>query len=306
MPEASASIEVRPLAGAIGAELANVDLSGATSDETVAGIRRALLANKVVFLRDQQLDLDRQVAFARRLGTVTAGHPIYASPTGQPFLREMDSRQGSRANHWHTDLTFIRRPPAFALLHAKVIPPVGGDTMWANMATAYAELPAELRRLADTLRVVHSNDSDYTDATVGARREYIATPYESEHPLVRVHPETGERALVLGGFARRVVGLGPSASRDLLRVFQEHAVRPEHTVRWRWRVGDLAIWDNQATQHYAIYDYGDQVRRAERVTVAGPVPVGVDGRESVALLGDTEAYSRDAPAGAEQLSAAAR
>ncbi|MER8072279.1 TauD/TfdA family dioxygenase [Streptomyces sp. NPDC094034] len=286
-------IEVTQLAGAIGSEIKGVDLREALDDKTVAVIRQALLAHKVVFLRDQQIGYEDQVAFARRLGDLTLGHPIYAAPEGKQFLREMDSRHNSRANHWHTDLTFVERPPAFALLHAKIIPPVGGDTMWANTVAAYTSLPEELQQLADRLRVVHSNNSDYTDATVSARDSYIETPYEAEHPAVRVHPETGERALVLGGFARSVVGFGPQASRDLIRVLQEHVTKPEHTVRWKWRVGDLAIWDNQATQHYAIYDYGTEVRRAERVTVAGPVPVGVDGRPGVSLRGDTTAYSQE-------------
>jgi taurine dioxygenase len=168
------------------------------------------------------------------------------------------------------------------------------------MVTGYQSLPAELRELADRLRIIHSNVADYS-AVVGRpggqdpvstanREEFLSTIYETEHPAVRVHPETGERALLLGGFARTVVGLGPQASRDIIRVLQEYGVRHEHTVRWRWRAGDLAIWDNRATQHYAIHDYGKAPRRGERVTVAGPVPVGVDGTPSVALKGEASAY----------------
>ncbi|WP_434741530.1 TauD/TfdA dioxygenase family protein [Micromonospora sp. SH-82] len=285
-------IGVRRLAGAIGAEITGVDAGGPLDQDVVTVIRAALLEHKVVFLRDQQLDYAQQVAFAERFGELTQGHPIFAPPQQKPFLREIDSAQGTRANHWHTDLTFVDRPPAIALLHAVVIPPVGGDTMWANAVAAYQALPAELRELADRLRVVHSNDSDYTDATVvNGRLDYVSTVYETEHPAVRVHPETGERALVLGGFAKRISGLSPSASRDVLRALQEYVTVPEHTVRWQWRVGDLAIWDNRATQHYAIYDYGTEHRRCERVTVAGDVPVGVDGRPAVVLRGDTSTYS---------------
>jgi taurine dioxygenase len=284
-------LEITQLAGNCGAQIGGVDLTEPIGDEVVGGIRDALLRHKVVFLRDQALDYDGQLAFAQRLGVVTLGHPIYDSPRSRPNLREMDSKQGTRANHWHTDLTFIQRPPAAALLHAKVIPAVGGDTMWANCVAGYQSLPPELRDLADRLRIVHSNDSDYTDDTVAARRDYISTIYEAEHPAVRVHPETGEKALLLGGFARSVVGFNPAAGRDLIRTLQEYATKPENTVRWQWRVGDLAIWDNRATIHYAIADYGTAYRRLERVTLAGPVPVGVDGRRSVALAGDTEAYS---------------
>ena len=216
------------------------------------------------------------------------------------MLEEIDSRKGGRANHWHTDVTFVDRPPAFTLLHAVVIPPVGGDTIWANTVTAYQTLPAELRDLADRLRIVHTNDHDYAavygrgervdDALAATQAQFVSTVYETEHPAVRVHPETAERALVLGGFARTALGYSPQVSRDLIRLLQEYITRPEQTVRWKWRQRDLAIWDNRATQHYAIFDYGSAHRRGERVTVAGPVPVGVDGRPSVLLKGDAAAY----------------
>jgi alpha-ketoglutarate-dependent taurine dioxygenase len=303
------TLHVRRLAGNIGAELGGADAAADLSDETVGQVRAALLRHKVVFLRDQHLDYDSQVAFAQRLGSLTLGHPTLASPPGQPFLEEIDSAKGGRANHWHTDVTFVDRPPAFTLLHAVVIPPVGGDTIWANTVTAYESLPPELRDLADRLRIVHTNAHDYA-ATVGRvdrdgpggeessadliaaerRQEFVSRIYETEHPAVRVHPETGERSLVLGGFARSVAGFAPQAGRDLIRILQEYVTRPEQTVRWQWRAGDLAIWDNRATQHYAIFDYGTEHRRGERVTVAGPVPVGVDGRPSVALAGEAEAY----------------
>ena len=293
-------LRVTPLTGNVGAEISGVDTSAPLPEEATARIRQALHDHKVVFLRRQSLDYTRQVAFAQTLGTLTLGHPIYDAPEGRPHMREMDSRQGTRANHWHTDLTFIERPPAYALLHAKILPPVGGDTIWANTATAYATLPEELRTLADRLRVVHSNDCDFTDDTYahraaeGDQDHYVSQPYETEHPAVRVHPDTGEHSLLLGGFARRVTGYGPQAGRDLIRVLQEYVTKPEQTVRWQWQVGDLAIWDNQSTQHYAVYDYGTAPRRGERVTVAGPVPVGVDGRPSTVLRGDTSAYSAGA------------
>jgi alpha-ketoglutarate-dependent taurine dioxygenase len=295
-----ARVRVTRLAGNIGAEIAGVDTGGVLGDEVAAEVRQALLAHKVVFLRGQHLNYARQVAFAERLGPLTLGHPTLASPPDQPFLEEIDSRKGGRANHWHTDVTFVDRPPAFTLLHAVVIPPVGGDTIWANTVTAYESLPAQLRDLADRLRIVHTNDYDYAavygrdehgDPALDARRkEFVSTVYETEHPAVRVHPETAERSLVLGGFARSVAGFSPQASRDLIRILQDHLTRPEQTVRWRWREGDLAIWDNRATQHYAIFDYGGAHRRGERVTVAGPIPVGVDGRPSVPRKGEASAY----------------
>jgi alpha-ketoglutarate-dependent sulfate ester dioxygenase len=296
----TASIGFARLAGNIGTEITGVDTGNSLNDDAVAQVRRALLDYKVVFLRDQNLDYARQVAFAARLGPLTLGHPTLESPPGQPLLEEIDSSKGGRANHWHTDVTFVDRPPAFTLLHAVVIPPVGGDTIWANTVTAYQSLPVELRELADRLRIVHTNDHDYAavygrgervdDALAKAQKQFISTVYEAEHPAVRVHPETEERSLVLGGFARTVLGYSPQASRDLIRILQDYITRPEQTVRWKWREGDLAIWDNRATQHYAIFDYGTAHRRGERVTVAGSAPVGVDGRPSVPLKGDASAY----------------
>jgi taurine dioxygenase len=242
-------------------------------------LRSALLKYKVIFLRDQGLTYDSQLACARRLGTVM-NHPLYDGPSGQPLLQPMDSLAGARADHWHTDLTFTCEPSAFALLRSVITPPVGGDTMWTNTAAAYASLPNDLRTLADKLRIIHSTESDYTQATGGPGIENM---FEAEHPAVRVHPETGERSLLLGGFAHRVAGTSPQASRDIIRILQEHVTCPEHTVRWRWRPDDLAIWDNQATQHYAIRDYGSAHRRNERILVRGPVPLGIDGRPSVSL-----------------------
>lgn len=279
---------VQPLAGYIGAEIVGVDAAVDLSQETVDAIRSALLAHKVIFLRQQHLDYDRLVAFGRRFGTLTPGHPIYSGPDNQPHIRDMDSRgDGTRANYWHTDLTFAAAPPAFAILYNVVCPPVGGDTIWANTAAAYQGLPPELRALADSMRIIHSNDSDYTDATYvhspRARAEYIRQPIAAEHPAVRVHPETGERSLLLGGFARSVVGHRPRAGRDLIRVLEDYATQPEYTVRWKWQVADLVMWDNQATMHYAVLDYGDQHRRALRVTVQGQTTVDIHGRLGVSV-----------------------
>ena len=296
---AAVKITVEPLAGRIGAQIGGVDAAADLTDETVAQIRRALVEHRVGFLRDQRLDYEAQVRFARRFGDLTLGHPTLASPSGQPHLDVVDSGSGPRSKPWHTDATFVDRPPAFTMLRAVVIPDVGGDTIWANTVSAYQDLSPELQELADKLRIVHANSmgpsrfaesADAPSERVAHRRQFFSTVYQTEHPAVRVHPETDERSLLLGRFARKVVGLSPHDSRDLIRILQEFVVRPENTVRWRWRVGDLAIWDNRATQHYAIHDYGTARRRGERVTVAGAVPVGVDGRPSVAIRGDASAY----------------
>jgi taurine dioxygenase len=287
-PASDTQIRIRQVAGNIGAEILDVDASSTLSDATVDQIRQTLLRHKVIFLRGQDLSYDQLVQFGQRFGELTLGHPLYGGPEGRPLLREMDSRgEGTRANHWHTDFSYMSDPPAFAFLHNVVCPPVGGDTIWANTAIAYDQLPEGLRTLADGLRAVHSNDSDFTDATYDGdvRTKFVSNPFSSDHPVVRVHPETGERALMLGGFIRSLVGYSPAAGRDLVRVLLEYATRPEYTVRWKWQVGDLVIWDNRSTLHYAIRDYGDQHRRGERVTVAGTTTVGSDGRPGVELQG---------------------
>ncbi|AXB78771.1 TauD/TfdA family dioxygenase [Novosphingobium sp. P6W] len=279
-------LEVLPVSGRIGAEITGAKLGGDLDAATVAGIRAALLTHKVVFLREQgHLDDGAHQAFARTLGT-PVGHPTLPGDGGD-FLLELDSHRGGKANSWHTDVTFVPDYPAISILRAVLVPPAGGDTTWANCVSAYERLPASLRGLADGLWAVHSNDYDYTanqeapDAALDAyQATFASTIIETEHPLVRVHPETGERALVLGSFFKRFVGHGQDEGRRLYDLFQSHVTRLENTVRWRWRVGDVAIWDNRATQHYAIDDYNGAHRVMRRVTLAGEVARGMDGRSS--------------------------
>jgi taurine dioxygenase len=296
---ATRELQVSPLTGTIGAELSGVDLASDLDDETIADIRAALLRHRVVFFRDQRLDYEHQVTLAQRFGTLTLGHPTIKSPDDKPLMEEVDSAHNAPAADWHTDVTFLDQPVWFTFLHGVVIPDVGGDTVWANTVNAYKYyLSPELRALADTLRVIHTNAPK--DARIDAgfsnpdweetSRQFISTIYRAEHPAVTVHPETGERALLLGGFAHRVVGMPADLSRAIIRTFQEYVTRPENTVRWHWKVGDLAIWDNRATQHCAVVDYGRAHRRCERVTVAGAPTVGIDGRSSVALKGDASAF----------------
>ena len=294
-------LEVAPVTGTIGAEISGVDLARDLDDGTVAEIRRALLEHKVVFFRDQtDLDYEGQVAFVRRLGNLTLGHPTIQSPPDQPFLEEVDSAKGAPAADWHTDVTFLDQPVSFTCLRGVVIPEVGGDTVWANTVNAYESLSPELRDLADSLRIIHTNVHPDTRIDGGraelhpewaeSAKQFASTIYRAEHPAVRVHPETGKRALLLGGFALRVVGYPNELSRSIIRTFQEAVTRPENTVRWHWRAGDVAIWDNRSTQHCAIVDYGNAHRRCERVTVAGETPVGVDGRKGVSLRGDASTF----------------
>jgi taurine dioxygenase len=283
----STELDLLPVGGRIGAEVRGLRLSGRLAPETFAALKAALLQHKVLFLRGQQhLDDAEHQAFARLFGELVP-HPTVPSKDGTQIL-ELDSQHGGRANSWHTDVTFEIDYPQVAVLRAVVIPPHGGDTVWANTAAAYEELPAELKALAEQLWAVHGNDYDYAATRVnpdanGAkqyREVFTSRLIETEHPLVRVHPETGERTLVSGHFIKRFVGHTTHDSDRLFEIFQAHITRLENTVRWRWQAGDIAIWDNRATQHYAINDYGDQHRVVRRVTVNGDVPAAVDGRRS--------------------------
>lgn len=305
-PYKGISLAVEPLSPVIGAQVRGVDL-GSIDDERVSFIRAALLEHKVVFLRDQAIDQEDQIAFARRLGELTGGHPTLPSAGGRDYILELDSLAGGRADHWHTDVTFAVEPPAISVLRAVKLPEVGGDTQWANTEAAYQRLPGALKRLADELHALHSNAYDYAlprdtgedEAAREHREQFVSTVFQTEHPVVRLHPETGRPSLLLGGFAQQLVGFPSDVSRDLLRIFQSYVVRPEHIVRWRWRPGDVAIWDNRATQHYAVNDYGDAHRVVQRVTVSGPRPVGVDGWQSVAHKGDNSAYQSGSGAASE-------
>ena len=286
MPETDTGLDVGAVAGRIGGEVRGITLDSNLRSETMAALKRALARHKVLFFRDQQhLDDAAHQDFGRRWGT-PVGHPTAPFQHGD-FLLELDSKEGGKSNVWHTDVTFMASYPSASILRAVVIPRAGGDTVWANTVEAYSRLPAPLRELADTLWAVHSNDYDYAanqtqkdEGTDAYQAHFISTVYEAEHPVVRIHPVTGERSLVLGGFFKQFVGLSTSDSRRLFETFQNHITRLENTMRWRWREGDVAIWDNFATQHYAIDDYGDQRRVVRRVTIKGETPVGIDGRRS--------------------------
>jgi alpha-ketoglutarate-dependent taurine dioxygenase len=282
-------LSVHPVAGRIGAEIRGIRLGADLEEHTLAALHEALLRYKVVFIRNQQhLDDAGQEAFARRLGSPVA-HPTVPIKQGTEFVLELNSDHGGRADSWHTDVTFVDAYPQASVLRAVVVPEAGGDTVWANTAAAYEHLPEQLRQLVDGLWAVHTNDYDYAahrnHVSEESRRHYNevfkSTVYETEHPLVRVHPETGERVLVLGHFAKKIIGLSSADSAQLLSLLQAHVTKLENTVRWKWQAGDVVIWDNRATQHYAINDYGDAQRIVRRVTIDGDVPVSIDGKRSV-------------------------
>ena len=281
-------LDIAPVAGRIGAEVRGIALSGDLDGGTIAAIRTALSRHKVLFFRDQtELDDARHEAFAGLLGEPVA-HPTVPVADGSHYLLELDSKEGYAASSWHTDVTFVDAYPAASILRAITIPAAGGDTLWANGASAYEGLPEALKTLVDGLWAVHSNKYDYAAALSikDAKRAeeygriFASTVYETEHPVVRVHPETGERSLLLGHFVKNFVGLNSADSQRLFAILQDHITLPENTVRWRWQAGDVAIWDNRATQHRAIADFGLQRRTLRRATIAGDVPIAIDGRHS--------------------------
>ena len=286
-------LDIQPVAGRMGAEIRGVRLSGDLDDATICAIDDAVVRHKVVFFRDQtHLDDATHEAFAARFGDPVA-HPTVPVAEGSRYLLELDSREGYAASSWHTDVTFVDAYPKGSILRAITVPQAGGDTLWANGETAYDGLQEPLRQLVNTLWAVHSNDYDYAatlgaaaiDAGLAERSKYhksvfASTVYETEHPVVRVHPVSGQRSLLLGHFVRRFVGLNEADSARILGVLQDHITRPENTVRWRWAPGDVAFWDNRATQHRAIADFALQRRTLRRATINGDVPVGIDGRQS--------------------------
>jgi taurine dioxygenase len=227
-------------------------LSGDLTAEAVTAIRHALLRHRVVFFRGQShLDEAGHQAFARLLGPLVP-HPTVPSVARTEAVLDIDGESG-RASYWHTDVTSVDAFPLFSILRGVVIPPVGGDTVWANTVAAYETLPPVLRGLADQLWALHSNGYDYAATRPNATARQVqryetvfkSTVYETEHPVVQMHPLSGERAIILGYFVRRLVGVSSADSAHLFAMLQDHVTRLENTVRWRWSAGDVAIWDNR-------------------------------------------------------------
>lgn len=272
----------------IGAEVRNIKLSSDLPDQTIVSINSLLLEHKVIFFRDQgHLDDVEQERFAMRFGK-PAPNPTFGATKGTMSIIEINStRPPFPTDRWHMDWSCMDAYPKISVLRGVVIPPVGGDTVWSNTATAYLDLPLPLQRLADDLWAVHSSaitthpsEADktlYDEAFTRAR-------FETEHPVVRVHPETGERTLVLGSYVERFVDVSKYDGQRLFDLFESHITAPENTVRWNWKQHDVVIWDNRATMHYAARDYGEQPRVVRRAMIEGEVPVSVGGRCSVARV----------------------
>jgi alpha-ketoglutarate-dependent sulfate ester dioxygenase len=293
----STRLEVRKITARIGAEVTGVDPALELDPETVTAVRAALNEHKALVFRGVSLDDEGQQRFAGYFGPLTSAHPTVPAVDGEPNVLPVDSEDGS-VNYWHTDVTFVVNPPQASTLRSIIVPSYGGETLIANTGAAYRDLPEPLRAFADTLWAVHTNDYDYAvppesmNETERERRAiFLSTKYETAHPVVRVHPLTGEHNLFIGGFAQRIVGLSKGESKDILRLLQHYVTRPENILRVSWEPGQLVLFDNRITQHYAIDNYDDAPRRLNRVTVAGDIPVGIDGRQSYSVKGDASHYT---------------
>jgi alpha-ketoglutarate-dependent sulfate ester dioxygenase len=285
-----ADISVTKLGSRIGAQIDGVRLGGDLDQSVSDAINQALLKHKVVFFRGQgHLDDDQQQAFGQLLGTPVGHHALKHADDKLALIQPIDSEWG-KATQWHTDVTFTANYPKASILRAVTLPDYGGSTLWASTAAAYDALPASLRALTENLWALHTNRYDYAGASprvdpskANLPKEasaFMAPDFRTEHPVVRVHPETGERTLLLGTFVRQLIGLDGHESATLLELLQRRITQPENTVRWNWQPGDVAMWDNRATQHRAIDDYDNQRRLMHRVTLAGEIPVSVNGERS--------------------------
>lgn len=281
-------MQVHPLTRNIGAELEGVSLADAARDPALfAEINALLLKHKVLFLRDQDITPADHVAFARRFGELE-DHPVVGSDPENPGLvriyKDLDSPPEHYENAWHCDATWREIPPMGAVLRCLETPDVGGDTIWVNMAQVYADLPDHIKAQIADLRARHSIEASFGAAMPIEKRHALKALYpDAEHPVVRIHPETGEKVLYVSGFATHFVNFhrpenvrygqdfAPGAA-DLLSYLIGRAAIPEYQVRWRWKKNSVAIWDNRCTQHYAVQDYWPAVRKMERAAIIGCKP----------------------------------
>ena len=276
-------LEIEPVAGALGAVIHDVDVRS-VDDDTIVAIRRALVAHEVIFFEGQDLDDDAHLAFAARFGTPSVFPMQRAMGATEPSFSVIEDGPDSppEADYWHTDVTWTAEPPTAAFLRATVIPERGGDTMWCSMTAAYRALSPTMRDLIDGL-VVHHDNTSFIRGMINKigdeahelglpdllRREFPGV----DHPLVRTHPESGERALFLGGhFMRHIVGMTPTESSALLGLLAEHITDPRFHCRWSWKLGDLAVWDERSTNHRSVGDHFPQSRVVNRCTIDGDRP----------------------------------
>jgi len=281
-------MKIEKLTTHIGAELSGVNIAeAATNDDLFGAIHAALLDHKVLFLRDQDISRSNHIAFAKRFG-VLEDHPVVGSDPDHPGLVRIYKDENSPPDHyenaWHADATWREAPQMGAVLRCVECPPVGGDTMWANMERAYEDLPRHIKDVISGLKARHSIEASFGARMSDAARADLKARFpDAEHPVVRTHPETGRKALYVCGFTTHFTNFhtaenvrygqdyAPGAA-QLLHYLIGRAAIPEYQVRWRWRPNSMAIWDNRCTQHYAVMDYAPTVRKMERAGIIGDKP----------------------------------
>lgn len=276
----SETMDVRPIAGALGAEITGLDLSQTPSEATLAGLRRAWLDHKVIFFRDQRLSPDQFLVFAKRFGR-PARYPFVEGLKNHPEIIAVTKERHETVNFgglWHSDTVYLECPPMGTLLYALEVPRVGGDTLFADQELAYESLSSGMQALLDPLVAINRSDKAAVSRTRVERirdRPAARAPksFEAHHPVVRTHPETGRKALYVNG-AHSVAfeGMSAAESRPILDYLFQHQVRPEFTCRFRWAVGSLAFWDNRSCQHNPVNDYHGQRREMHRITLEGGRP----------------------------------
>jgi taurine dioxygenase len=275
-------LRIEPLTPSIGAVLRGVNLAEPASDDLVGDIRQALLKHQVIFFEDQDLTPTQQRDFAARFGELHV-HPLYDTDDAHPEIMVIDNHVDNPTdnNFWHTDVTFIETPPLGAVLHARQLPPVGGDTMWASMSAAYKALSRPMQKFLEGLEAVHDFSYAFTPqglagSQAGAEKyaKAVADNPPVIHPVIRTHPETGEPGIFVNSvFTSRIKGLRREESRALMDFLNRHVQQPEFVVRWRWTPGAVAFWDNRCTQHRAVDDFLPHRRVMHRATVLGDRPV---------------------------------
>ena len=278
-------VEVRPIAGSLGAEIHGVDLAGSMDASVFEQVHGAFLRHNVIFFRDQVITPGQQVAFARRFGDIHL-HPYIQGLDEEPQVIEIRKRPEDTYNFggtWHTDQAFSPMPALGTMLYAKETPAAGGDTMFANMYAAYETLSDGMKRMLAGLKTYNTGDKTrghkgrsraerYQNTAVRLKDPGVIVT-EAEHPLVRTHPETGRKSIYISSHTQHIVGMTEAESEPLLRFLFQHATRPEFTCRFAWRPGSIALWDNRCTQHLAINDYHGQLRLMHRVTIKGDRPI---------------------------------
>jgi taurine dioxygenase len=280
----TSNIEVQPIAGCLGAELRGLDLSQKLDGVAVEAVLENLYTHKVIFFRGQSLSPDQHVDFSAQLAPVFTDHPAYL-PTleGHREVVELKGQEGGRANLWHTDVSISPKPPMGSVLYMKECPDYGGDTMWANMTAAYDALSDRMKEYLEGLTALHDLAGTVRNAVrersgaakaPRAQLPDMSSLPSASHPIVRTHPATGRKILYVNPtFTADIEGVPPAEGDAVLNFLFAHQAKPEFQCRWRWQQGDVAIWDNRATHHYAIADYGNANRVIHRVTLEGEAPV---------------------------------